>query len=534
MKFLIFLLPFLFTITSWAEIKSNPVVFSSAGVRIPSLGAGAVYSSSIGKLSVLVPILPAISQEVEVSKAGNDATGDGTATKPYLTVGAALAAITDASDTKRYVIIIHAGNYIEQVTLKSFVYLVAYANDSVRITWNSGSTIIAPNSMAYGGSMLKNIAIENLSVSPSDAAIRVEAQGNLALENCYTIVSDGLGADVSGFLLGTNTSIQSASNDGVIIRNGGAAALDGGIQSGMDATTWDVSVEAGGWMAVQGSLGLYNGRFNPAGTIEYRTATSLLANDSTVSGTTIKDALTALNSGKQATGNYITGLTSDVSASGPGSVAATVNSIGGSGAANVHAAELLANAATDVNTSSTIVKRSAAGSFIASSIGLGVAPSYPLHILQSVAGGVPPVYIKNTSSLGYGGFNFANETIYDANGFGLAGTALGAPFSDNVILFSDSRVSTRGIQILAHGSSSFFDVYVGGSAASNRMMNVSPQNVSVPYGLQLSTSTSQPTCAAPLRGKLWVVQGGVGVADDFQVCIKNSADAYVWKSVSLP
>jgi hypothetical protein len=64
---------------------------------------------------------------------------------------------------------------------------------------------------------------------------------------------------------------------------------------------------------------------------------------------------------KQPSGNYITALTSDVSASGPGSAASTVNAVGGSTAANIHQAELLANAATDANTASTIVKRDASG-----------------------------------------------------------------------------------------------------------------------------------------------------------------------------
>ncbi|MFM6927342.1 MAG: cell wall anchor protein, partial [Bdellovibrio sp.] len=67
-------------------------------------------------------------------------------------------------------------------------------------------------------------------------------------------------------------------------------------------------------------------------------------------------------------GGTITALTSDVSASGSGSVAATVNSVGGSTAANVHSAELAANAATNLNTASTIVKRDASGNFTAGTI----------------------------------------------------------------------------------------------------------------------------------------------------------------------
>lgn len=64
----------------------------------------------------------------------------------------------------------------------------------------------------------------------------------------------------------------------------------------------------------------------------------------------------------------ITALTGDVSATGPGSVPATVNSVGGSSAANVHSAELAANAATSTNTASTIVKRDASGNFSAGTI----------------------------------------------------------------------------------------------------------------------------------------------------------------------
>lgn len=71
---------------------------------------------------------------------------------------------------------------------------------------------------------------------------------------------------------------------------------------------------------------------------------------------------------KQATGNYVTALTGDVTAAGPGSVAATVAAVGGSTASLVHDAELLANAATDANTASAIVKRDGSGNFTAGTI----------------------------------------------------------------------------------------------------------------------------------------------------------------------
>jgi hypothetical protein len=59
----------------------------------------------------------------------------------------------------------------------------------------------------------------------------------------------------------------------------------------------------------------------------------------------------------------ISALSGDVTASGNGTVAATVAFVGGSTAANVNAATVLANASTDSNTVSTIVRRDGAGGF---------------------------------------------------------------------------------------------------------------------------------------------------------------------------
>lgn len=67
-------------------------------------------------------------------------------------------------------------------------------------------------------------------------------------------------------------------------------------------------------------------------------------------------------------GGGISALTGDVSASGAGSVAATVNSVAGSNAADIHSAEVAANAATSANAVSTIVKRDATGGFSAGTI----------------------------------------------------------------------------------------------------------------------------------------------------------------------
>jgi len=47
-------------------------------------------------------------------------------------------------------------------------------------------------------------------------------------------------------------------------------------------------------------------------------------------------------------------------------------------------------------------------------------------------------------------------------------------------------------------------------------------------GVRICTSTTIPTASAALRGTMWIVQGGSGVADTLQVCMKDASDAYVW------
>jgi trimeric autotransporter adhesin len=67
-------------------------------------------------------------------------------------------------------------------------------------------------------------------------------------------------------------------------------------------------------------------------------------------------------------GNAITALTGDVSAAGPGSVPATVNSVGGKTASDIALAVTTVDAATSSNTASTLVERDASGNFAANII----------------------------------------------------------------------------------------------------------------------------------------------------------------------
>jgi hypothetical protein len=46
-----------------------------------------------------------------------------------------------------------------------------------------------------------------------------------------------------------------------------------------------------------------------------------------------------------------------------------------------------------------------------------------------------------------------------------------------------------------------------------------------------SDGAAKPTCNAAYRGFTWYTPGGAGVKDDFQVCGKDVADAYAWRTI---
>ncbi|SFS53696.1 exosporium leader peptide [Marininema halotolerans] len=93
-----------------------------------------------GEINTATPFctepLPVATQIVNVNKAGNDTTGDGSECNPFLTVSAAMASITDATPTKRYAIFIGPGNYTETDTihLKANVQLIGASTLLTRLS----------------------------------------------------------------------------------------------------------------------------------------------------------------------------------------------------------------------------------------------------------------------------------------------------------------------------------------------------------------------------------------------------------------
>jgi len=111
---------------------------------------GALYDSTISKgtngqilssngTSILWTTLagvPVNAQVVYVNKSGNDSTGTGSLTAPFLSISAANTSITDASGStpKRYVIYIGPGDYSDSFALKANIFLVGSYTIGTRLT----------------------------------------------------------------------------------------------------------------------------------------------------------------------------------------------------------------------------------------------------------------------------------------------------------------------------------------------------------------------------------------------------------------
>jgi hypothetical protein len=85
--------------------------------------------------------LPAVNRVVWVMAGGNDTTGDGSYSNPFLTVGRACQLVTalgNASTTLRYVVMVGAGRFNgESVVLPSWTYVVGLSKEATRIAFTS-------------------------------------------------------------------------------------------------------------------------------------------------------------------------------------------------------------------------------------------------------------------------------------------------------------------------------------------------------------------------------------------------------------
>lgn len=109
-----------------------------------------------------VVVAPGLDQLVWVSKAGSDATGDGSQGAPFHSIAAAMASISDASTGKRYGVVLHPGVYSEDFALKPNTWILGCSQYLSRIdcanltldpTWNAPGV---NNRAGFSGVQLRN------------------------------------------------------------------------------------------------------------------------------------------------------------------------------------------------------------------------------------------------------------------------------------------------------------------------------------------------------------------------------------------
>jgi hypothetical protein len=203
----------------------------------------------------------------------------------------------------------------------------------------------------------------------------------------------------------------------------------------------------------------------------------------------------------------------------------TVATVGGSTAAAVGTATVLANASTAVNTVSTIVKRDGSGNFAAGAITL-----------------------TNLINNGTGGIAFASQTYSSpVNTIGAAGTggsllintpSANASFNSGLTIDGTYSIPNTVINIKAIG------VYSAGGynstlafsttyeTATNVVLQLNPDISMTSFGgVIINTSISRPAAGVAYRGMLWVTQGAGGVTDTLSVCLKAVAGTYSWVTI---
>jgi hypothetical protein len=208
----------------------------------------------------------------------------------------------------------------------------------------------------------------SMSLTHVPYAIEAHQVAGFSAASLCRVADAGVPGSVSPMTTANFTELMSLINgtSTQYLKNSAGLTVASGGNVGIGTATPGSALDVNGAIRVDGSTSGYAGFQAPASmtTSVVWTLPSADGSNGQVLSTNGAGILSWVN---QASGG-ISALTGDVSASGTGSVAATVASVGGSSAANVHAAELLANAATSANTASTIVKRDASGNFTAGAI----------------------------------------------------------------------------------------------------------------------------------------------------------------------
>jgi len=99
--------------------------------------------------------------------------------------------------------------------------------------------------------------------------------------------------------------------------------------------------------------------------------------------------------------------------------------------------------------------------------------------------------------------------------------------NDNIIIGSNAGPSTASTVISNK-------LYIDNTATDTPLIYGEFDNdlLRINGSLGLGDTGSRPTCDATMKGQMWYDAGGAGVADTFEVCLKNTGDTYQWETMA--
>ena len=247
-------------------------------------------------------------------------------------------------------------------------------NGSGALTWTTHTSAVTSVAGHTGTVTLSTADVSegsNLYYTDARSRAAISRQAPLTYNSSSGVLGiDAAALNAGGYLTSADWSAFNAKQASLPESTGGSngylTSSDWIVFNSKQSLLPAASSSQSGYLAVA-DWNAFNSKQTALGYIPLSKSASLSSATSTASGILASSDWAIFNS-KQPSGNYITALTGDISAAGPGSVGATVNSVGGSSAANIRSAELAANAATENNTASAIVKRDASGNLSAGTI----------------------------------------------------------------------------------------------------------------------------------------------------------------------
>lgn len=191
------------------------LVFGAGRVNdLPNLQDGYIWQGDSNGVPVAVEFDPATyAQIVTVAKSGGQ----------YTSIQSAIDSITDASTSKRYVVIVYPGDYSENVTMKDWVDVIGQDSHDCRITVTSGTGV------TFGGTgeskLIRMAVIATYGTMTANSTAVAVTGGSHQMFNCFIQVSSTGGEFVCKGVDHTGGSIELILTRIEYTRSGGVGSL---------------------------------------------------------------------------------------------------------------------------------------------------------------------------------------------------------------------------------------------------------------------------------------------------------------------